>query len=334
MSKNGQSEKPVSDKERISFTKEGYEQLISPSYPPLSFSVYSELIKSKQTFLLLFTTIFAFLISSWTTTGIILSKLLIVTVGLLLAISGSTLLNMVIDRDIDAIMERTKNRPIPSGRIPVNTALKHGIFFTITGILLAGLINIITMIIVFLGFFFDVIVYSKWLKRRTKYNIVVGGIAGGLPAIAGRTAVIGAIDIVALFMGLFVLCWIPLHILTLALIPKNLKGYKDANIPMWPVVASKEQTIRVISISAILSSTAIILTGVFLDIYILLQLPLIFFSSYVIFQSLVNLKQPSNQRTFKLFKLASMFMVIAFLWLFIGTIISTYATCPLRIFLV
>jgi protoheme IX farnesyltransferase len=324
----------MSDDEIPITTYEYEKPVIATSYSQLSFSLYGELIKSKQTFLLVYTTIFTYLISAWTTTGIIISQLLIVTVGLFFAVSGSTLLNMVIDRDIDALMERTKDRPIPSGRMPASTALKHGLLFTIGGILSVGIfINFITMVIVFLGFFFDVVVYSILLKRRTKFSIIFGGIAGGLPAIAGRTAVIGTVDIVSLTIAMFVLCWIPLHILTLSLIPKNLKGYTDAKVPMWPVVSSKSETIRVISISAILSSIMIILTGVFLKIYFLLQLPLIIFSAYVIIQSLANLSQPSDQRTFKLFKLASMFMALAFLWLFVGVVISTYATCPLRIFL-
>ncbi len=324
----------MSDDEISTTTQEYESPVTTTSYSQLSFSLYGELIKSKQTFLLVYTAIFAYLITAWTTNGIIISQMLMVTVGLFLAVSGSTLLNMVIDRDIDAIMERTKDRPIPSGRMPVSTALKHGLLFTFAGILSVGLfINFVTMVIVFLGFFFDVVVYSIWLKRRTKYSIIFGGIAGGLPAIAGRTAVIGAVDIISITMAMFVLCWIPLHILTLSLIPKNLKGYKDAKVPMWPVVSGKAQTIRVISISAILSAITIILTSIFLNIYILLQLPLIIFSVYVIVQSLANLSKPSDQRTFKLFKLASMFMVIAFLWLFVGVVISSYATCPLRIFL-
>ena len=320
--------------DKLSIAAQEYEQPLAVSHSHLNFSLYGELIKSKQTFLLVYTAIFAYLISVWTTTGIILMQLLWVTVGLFFTISGSTLINMVIDRDIDAIMERTKDRPIPSGRIPASTTLKHGLLFTLAGILSVGVfINVVTMVVVFLGFFFDVVVYSIWLKRRTKYSIIFGGIAGGLPVIAGRAAVIGTIDIVSITMAMFVLCWIPLHILTLALIPKNLKGYKDAKVPMWPVVSSKEQTIRVISISAILSASAIILTGAFLDIYLQLLVPLIMFSSYIILQSFANLKQPSDQRTFKLFKLASMFMAITFLWLFISVILTFYATCPLRIFL-
>ncbi|MFX0184129.1 MAG: protoheme IX farnesyltransferase, partial [Candidatus Hodarchaeota archaeon] len=225
------------------YSPEDYEQPSSSSYPPISFSTYSDLIKSKQTFLLVYTTVFAYLISAWNT-SIEFVDFIWLIIGMFFAVSGSTLLNMYVDKDIDALMERTKDRPLPSGQVPPSTVLKHGILFTVAGILAIGVfVNVITMIVVFLGFFFDVVVYSILLKRRTRYSIIFGGVAGGLPAMAGRTAVIGTIDLIAIFMGLFVLCWIPLHILTLALLPKNLEGYRNANIPMWPVVKSRNQTI-------------------------------------------------------------------------------------------
>ena len=318
--------------EEILVTSQTNEVKIAPAPSSLSLSIISELIKSRQTFLLLYTAIFAYLISAWTLTGIVVRTFLWLNVGVFLAISGSTLLNMVIDRDIDGKMERTKYRPIPSGRIPSSTVLRYGIMLTAVGVLTVGIfINFITMIAVFFGFFFDVVIYSLWLKRKTRYSIIFGGIAGCFPSIAGRAAAIGGIDLISISMAILVLCWIPLHILSLALIPKNLKGYTDAGVPMWPVVSSKEQTIRVISLSAILSSIAIGLTGILLETYVLLLLPLVLFCIYVIFLSGLNLKHPSDFRTFKIFKLASMFMVFTFFWLFIGVVVSTYPVCPLRI---
>ena len=301
-----------------------YEEPITYSYPPLSFSTYSDLIKSKQTFLLLYTANFTYLISALAT-GLDLLKFIWFTIGLFFAISGSTLLNMYIDRDIDALMERTKNRPLPSRRVPPSTVLKHGILFTAAGTLAVGVfVNFFTMIVVFLGFFFDIVVYSLLLKRRTRLSIIFGGVAGGLPAIAGRAAVIGTIDLTAILMGLFVLCWIPLHILTLALIPKNLEGYKNAGVPMWPVVSSQTQTIRVVTLSAILSASIIVLAGISLEINLLALLPLILFCAFILFQAFANLKQPSHKRTFKIFKLASIFMAFAFLWLFVGVVITSF----------
>ncbi|UCG03800.1 MAG: protoheme IX farnesyltransferase [Candidatus Heimdallarchaeota archaeon] len=302
-----------------------YGKMEITKYPPLTLSTYSELIKSKQTFLLVYTTIFTYLISAWSTPGgLQIWDLIWITTSLFFAVSGSTLLNMYIDQDIDALMERTKDRPLPSGKIHPSTALKHGILFVIVGIILSGaLFNFITMLIVFMGFFFDVIVYSLLLKRRTRFSIVFGGIAGGLPAIAGRTAVTGTIDMIALLIGFFVLAWIPLHILTLALIPKNLEDYRNAKIPMWPVVTNKNQTIRVITISAVLSGITVVFTGFILGIHFLPMLPLLIFCFYILYHTGINFKRPSEQRTFRIFKIASMFMGFAFLWLFFGIVVSS-----------
>ncbi len=323
----------MSDEISLSLTQE-YEKLDVFSSSQLSLSLYGELIKSKQTFLLVYTTIFAFLIASWTTTGIVLSKLFWVSLGLFFAVSGSTLLNMVIDSDVDALMDRTKSRPIPSGRIASSTVLKHGLLFTVVGLTIVGFfLNFITLMVVLAGIILDVLVYSIYLKRRTKYSIIFGGMAGGLPAIAGRTSVIGTIDLISIGLALFILCWIPLHILTLALSPTNLEGYTKARIPMWPVISGTSSTMRVISLSAILSALAIAATGYLLGIYILLLIPLLIFSFYLIILSILNLKLPTTHRTYKLFKLASLFMFVSFFWLFLGVVVSTYSTCPLRIVL-
>ena len=300
------------------------EDVTAFTYPPLSFSTYSELIKSKQTFLLLYTALFAYLISVWGT-NILLFHFIWFTISLFFAITGSTLLNMYIDRDIDALMERTKDRPLPSKRIPPSTVLKHGVLFTVAGILAVGIfINLVTMVVVFLGFFFDVVVYSLWLKRRTRLSIIFGGIAGGLPALAGRTAVLGYIDLAGILMGGFILCWIPLHILTLALIPKNLEGYRNAKVPMWPVVTNQIQTIYIVTLSAIFSASTVVLTGIILKINILALLPIILFCVFILFQAFANLREPTHQRTSRIFKLASIFMAFAFLWLFIGVVITLF----------
>lgn len=308
-----------------SMVKNESTEITKCSHVTTSISIYAQLIKSKQTFLLVYTTVFTYLISAWIP-GINLRIFLCLTVGMFFAVSGSTLLNMYIDRDIDALMERTKNRPLPSGRISPSTVLKHGIIFIIVGLIIVGVfIDVLTMVIVFLGFFFDVVVYSLWLKRRTRFSIIFGGVAGGLPAIAGRTAVLGTIDLSAIFIGCFVLCWIPLHILTLALIPENLEGYKKANIPMWPVVSNQTQTIRVITLSTILSSILIVMTGISLGIHLFIQLPLLIFCLFILYQAVTNLKSPCSERTHKIFKMASIFMACAFLWLFLGIVFSSFS---------
>ncbi len=288
----------------------------------LSFQMYLHLIKAKQTILLVYTTVFAYLITALQFTFDIFTFLW-VFISVTLAVSGSTLFNMYIDRDIDAIMERTQNRPLPSGKIAPSTVLKHGFFFIGAGLIFSLLyLNILTTFVIFLGFFFDVIIYSLILKRRTKYSIIFGGIAGGLPALAGRTAVINSVDLIGILLGLFVVAWIPLHILTLALLPINLRDYTKAKIPMWPVASGERQTIRIITLSAIISAILTIITGFLLEIELIWLIPLLFFSSYILAIALRNLSSPTTPRTFKLFKAASIYMALTFILLFIGLLIT------------
>ena len=114
--------------------------------------IYGELIKSRQTFLLLYTAVFAYLMTAWPNMFNWIN-FLILTLSLFLAISGSTLLNMYIDRDIDSIMERTKDRPLPSGRISVKTVLINGIVLSVVGVIIPiFVIGWLTALIIFLGF--------------------------------------------------------------------------------------------------------------------------------------------------------------------------------------
>jgi protoheme IX farnesyltransferase len=285
-------------------------------------SIYGELIKAKQTILLLYTAVFAYLISivelsepfNW-------FDFLFILLSLFFAVSGSTVFNMYFDRDIDAIMERTKDRPLPSGQVSSATVLINGGLLTFLGILIAFLtLNLLTALIIFFGFFFDVVIYTVWLKRRTKFSIIFGGIAGGLPAMAGRVAVLGHLDEVGMEFLLFILAWIPVHILTLALLPKNFKGYKEAKIPMWPVVSSESQTMRVIALGAIIS---------FMTLYRIAHLlkanatvRIIIFICDLLFLVLIikNLLKPSNKLTFTIFKIASLFMILGFLLLYLGVV--------------
>ena len=285
-------------------------------------SIYGELIKAKQTILLLYTAFFSYLITvvelgesfKWV-------NFLILILSLFLAVSGTTQLNMYIDRDIDAIMERTKNRPLPSGKVSPMTVLINGIILTSIGILIAYLtLEWLTALIIFLGFFFDVVIYSILLKRRTKWSIIFGGIAGGLPAMAARTAVLQSVDWIGLLFLIFILCWIPVHILTLALIPKNYNGYKEAKIPMWPVVSSKNQTMRVIAIGAFLSSLTLYEIAQLLDSNGIIRIIIGICSFSLIIIVIKNFIKPSDKLTFLIFKMASLFMIIGFLLLYLGVV--------------
>ena len=285
-------------------------------------TLFGELIKARQTILLVYTGVFTYLITvASLAVEINWFNLLHLAISLYLAVSGTTVLNMYIDRDIDAIMERTKDRPLPSGKVTASTVLVIGIVLTVVGIFLAFLtLNWLAALIVFLGFFFDVVVYSIWLKRRTKYSIIFGGIAGGLPAWAGRVAITGSLDWIGFLLLLFILTWIPVHILTIALIPKNFEGYKKAKIPMWPIVSSQAQTMRVIAISAFLSSVALYEAARLLGANGIIRIIWGVMSLFIIALSIKSLIKPTNKLTFLIFKIASLYMLVGFLLVFLGVI--------------
>jgi len=285
-------------------------------------SLFGDLIKARQTVLLVYTGVFSYLITvASLAVEINWFNLLHLAISLYLAVSGTTVLNMYIDRDIDAIMERTKDRPLPSGKVTASSVLIIGTILTVVGIVLAFLtLNWLSALIIFLGFFFDVVIYSILLKRRTKYSIIFGGIAGGLPAWAGRVAITGSLDWIGFLLLIFILAWIPVHILTIALIPRNFEGYKKANVPMWPIVSSKAQTMRVIAIGAFISSVALYEVMQLLDANGIIRI-IWFVCCVVLFiLSVKNLIKPTNKLTFLIFKIASLYMLLGFLLVFLGVI--------------
>ena len=285
-------------------------------------SMYLDLIKAKQTLLLLFTSIFSYLISVVEFSAIIWLDLILFSISMFLAISGTTMLNMYVDHDIDKIMERTQCRPIPSGEISKEVVLINGIIVTVLGLIFAFIfLDWLTAFVIFLGAFFDYVIYSIWLKRKTKYSIVFGGIAGGLPAMAGRVLAVQKIDLVGILFLLFILTWIPIHILTLAMLPKNIKGYIDACVPMWPVVSSKEDTMRVIAGSAFLNMIILFLIACILNTNLIIRVLTAICCLIVIYLVIKNLIKPSEKLTFTIFKVASMFMVLGFFLLYIGVLI-------------
>ncbi len=285
-------------------------------------SLNSELIKTKQTFLLLYTSIFAFFITAVEFPGVYnWFQLVFVTLSLFFAISGTTALNMYLDRDIDAIMERTKDRPLPSGKLEPSTVFKNGIILVVIGIVIALLtLNLLTVFIIFLGSFFDVVIYTILLKRRTKFSILFGGIAGGLPALAGRTVIIGIVDVTGLLFLFFILAWIHVHILTLALIPRNFNGYKEAKIPMWPIVSGKKKTMRVIAIGAFFTSIILYENARHLQANGFIRIIIGGCCFFLLFLVMISLIKPSNRLTFLIFKVASLFMIIGFLLLYLGVV--------------
>ena len=152
-------------------------------------------------------------------------------------------INMWYDRDIDAIMRRTRNRPIPAGRIQPGPALGFGVTLAVGSVLVMGLaVNVPAALILALSICFYVFVYTVWLKRRTPQNIVIGGAAGAFPPVIGWAAVTGSVDLIPLVLFAIVFIWTPPHFWSLALWAND--DYRRAGVPMLPVVAGAKETRR------------------------------------------------------------------------------------------
>jgi protoheme IX farnesyltransferase len=266
--------------------------------------LYWPLIKSFQTGLLLSTGLAGYL-SAHTFGGI--DTLLGLSASLFLSISGSTILNMWYDRDIDTVMNRTHNRPLAAGDISQLEALWLGLILSLAGVFLAMRMNMLYGLIVFAGLFFDVIIYTIWLKRRTCWSIAWGGIAGGMPILAGRALAIGEIDLVGILLALAVLFWIPTHILTFTM--RYFNDYQAAGVPSFPSSYGFETTRAVIALSAIIAAASIGVAGVMIGVQAGALRLMLVLSSGLLLLSLATIFHPSDQVNFSLFKYASLYML-------------------------
>jgi heme o synthase len=163
--------------------------------------------------------------------------------GLALACGGASALNHVLDRDIDTHMKRTARRPVASGRVSPERALEFGLALSaLSYVVLTSFVNVLAALLALVGNLFYVIVYTRWLKRSTPQNIVIGGAAGAVPPLVGYAAATGNLTVVALALFAIVFFWTPPHFWALALLIK--RDYAAAGIPMLPVVRGERETAR------------------------------------------------------------------------------------------
>jgi len=164
--------------------------------------------------------------------------------GLALACGGASALNHVLDADIDRLMgKRTQERPVAAGRIDPGRALEFGLTLSaFSFVLLASAVNVLTASLALAGNLFYLLVYTRWLKRSTPQNIVIGGAAGAVPPLVGWAAATGNLTVPALFLFLIVFFWTPPHFWALALLIRD--SYAAARVPMLPVVRGERETLR------------------------------------------------------------------------------------------
>ena len=197
------------------------------------------LTKPRIISLLLVTTIAPMYVAgspSWT-------LVLAVFIGGYLMAGGANAVNMYMDRDIDDRMSRTRLRPIPSGRMHAEAVLAFGVLCATTAtFLLAHVANVLTAALALGGFYTYVFIYTRWLKRSSPQNIVIGGAAGAFPPLVGWAAVTGRIDLLAIYLFLIIFYWTPPHFWALAL--NKQRDYSSAGVPMAPLVWGERETMR------------------------------------------------------------------------------------------
>lgn len=271
---------------------------------------YLSLLKLKQTALLLFTAAMAYLAAP----GVFdLHAFLGLLVAEFLAIGGTTAVNMYLDRDIDSRMERTRGRPLPAGRIPPSSALAYGVLLFLAGLATSLPLGFWLPLTIFLGFVFDIFVYTLYFKRRTPLNIVFGGIAGGMPAMGGWLTKAGFFEPGALLAFALVFLWIPMHIWFISIY--YLDDYMKARIPMLPVVVGERRAAK------FTMGTLIMLEAVVMAMYVLnyvnvftlaASMLLTLLSLRIMFKFL---KEPRREMARLLFKFASPYLAVTFIFM-------------------
>ena len=180
-----------------------------------------------------------------------LALVLATCIGGYLSAGGAGAVNHYYDRDIDARMERTANRPVPAGRVSPRAALIYGVVLAaLSFIWLTATVNLLAAALAFGGFLTYVFVYTVWLKRTSTQNIVIGGAAGAVPPLVGWAAVTGGLSGEAFYLFAIVFFWTPPHFWALALLMKD--EYAAVGVPMLPVVKGEKETRRQILLYSIL----------------------------------------------------------------------------------
>ncbi|HVN14168.1 MAG TPA: heme o synthase [Anaerolineales bacterium] len=270
------------------------------------FRLYWPLIKSTQTGLLLATGLAGYLSAG---TRITWMTLLGLSLTLFFAISGSTIMNMWYDHDIDAKMKRTHKRPLAAGELSQREVFWVGSIVSILGVGGALAISLLYGFVVFSGWFFDVIVYTLWLKRRTCWSIVWGGISGAMPILAGRVLGIGRIDLAGALLALAILFWIPTHTLTFSI--KFLGDYNNAGVPTFPSTYGETFTRAIIAVSSVLAAVAIgwasLLVGISAGYLRLIAV----LTAGLLLLAFATFRVQSERANFGLFRYASLYMLSA-----------------------
>lgn len=271
---------------------------------------YIEVTKPSTVALLVFTCVGAMVVAGGVGT-LSPASWALALVAITAGCAAADTLTCYIDRDIDALMDRTKGRPLPGKRInPPEKALIWGLFLAAVSLALALLLSPLAALWMFLGLFDNVVIYSLLAKRRSCTNILLGSLSGGMPILFGWAVVQGNVTWTAILISLLVITWTPNHIWNLAIHYRD--DYARANVPMLPVVTNLKRAVTLIGMSVVLMVAESLLLGVvgaFGSIYF----------AVAIVGGIVSLVghvylywQPSERNAWLMFKLSSLYLALLF----------------------
>ena len=226
---------------------------------------------------------------------------------------GSSAINHYYDRDIDKIMSRTSNRPLPSGRLCPRNVLAYGLGMCILSVILAWLtLNPVATSMIAVGIFFYVIIYTVWLKRDNAANIVIGGFAGSAASMAGWAAATGTINLLGFLVGLLVFVWTPSHFWCLAI--KKREEYANARVPMLPVLIGNEKTsLYIFANTAILLPYSLVLY--FFGLGLVYTMVAAISGSLMLVYHYKLTKNPTPDFAWKAYKVTAPYLVVIFVGL-------------------
>src|SRR5436305_12123190 len=292
---------------------------VSVSQPPVSRRelawAYVSLTKPRIMTLLLTTTLAAMLIADrqQPLPSAVFVRLGIATLlGGALASGGAAALNCFLDRDIDAVMNRTRRRALPTGLLQPWQVLVYGLVLSVLAVaVMLAFVNPLAAALVLAGHVYYVGVYTLWLKRWTSQNIVIGGAAGAIPPLVGWAAVTGSLALPAMLLFSIIVAWTPAHFWALALL--NRKDYAAAGVPMLPAVVGERKTKRQILLYAVLVVAATLLLYMVQAMGVLYLAAALTLGSGLIYMALRLLYDQGHGRARPMFLCSNIYLALLFL---------------------
>jgi heme o synthase len=250
------------------------------------------------------------------------ARLALIGLSLTLSSMGARAVANYIDRDIDALMDRTRRRPLPSGALAPGGALALGLGLIAAGLLVAAPFGWLVVLLIALGLADNLLVYARLTKRTSPLNIVLGAPSGGAPALVGYVALSGGVDFFGLMVAAFVVLWTPIHIWSLAIRYRD--DYARAAVPMLPVVAGVELSARYVGYASIALAlgTAIFVLGAGSRLLLPTSIVAAGLAGTLLAGSLWLVRRPTANNAWRLFKFTAPYLALLFALLAINSLLG------------